>query len=433
MKKLLLLTVICCSLLHCEAKKTSEITIDIASEIVLGHKEIIHSEVLNEDREVWIHMPASYYDVLYTKPKYPVLYLLDGPAHFYAVSGMMKQLSSANGNSVVPEMIIVAISNTDRSRDLTPTSAGMDFFSGDSIQYASGGGAQFLEFMETELIPHIDKTYPAAPYRTFVGHSFGGLAVLNALITTPVLFDNYIAIDPSLWWDDQTFLKTITSNLSAPNFAGKSLYVGVANTMKAGMSIKKVVHDRTKSTAHIRSILEFVKDMETNKENGLHFDWKYYPEDGHGSVPLIATYDAFRFLFAWHELTGINQFFDPKATGTAADLIALITTHYQNISRHYGYKTCAPEAFLNSLGYEFMDMDAATEKAHAVFALNIKNFPNSSNVYDSMGDFQLAQLDSLQALALFQKALAVGDNEFSQEKIDLLKAKLKEGDPLPLK
>jgi len=433
MKKLLLLTVVCFSLLQCEAKKNSEITIDTDSEIVLGHKEIIYSEVLNEDREVWIHMPASYYDTLYTKTKYPVLYLLDGPEHFYAVSGMIKQLSNANGNSVVPEMIIVAISNTDRSRDLTPTPVTMDFFSGDSIQYASGGGAKFLDFMETELIPHIDNTYPAAPYRTFVGHSFGGLAVLNALATKPVLFDNYIAIDPSLWWDDQAFLRTITSNLSAPKFAGKSLYVGVANTMKPGMSIKKVVQDRTKSTVHIRSILEFVKDMEANKENSLHFNWKYYPEDGHGSVPLIATYDAFRFLFAWHELTGINQFFDPKTTATAADLIALITTHYKIISMHYGYKTCAPEALLNSLGYEFMEMDGATEKARAVFALNIKNFPNSSNVYDSMGDFQLAQLDSLQALALFQKALAVGENEFSQEKIDLLKAKLMGADPLPLK
>jgi hypothetical protein len=369
-------------------------------------------------------VPKSYADTLYKKTKYPVLYLLDGPAHFYSVTGMMKQFSSSNGNSIVPEMIIVAIANTNRSRDLTPTHVAMDFFSGDSIQYDSGGGTQFLNFMEKELIPYIDTTYPTAPYRTFVGHSFGGLAVLNALIRKPTLFDNYIAIDPSLWWENQSFLKTVESELSFNKFNGKSLYVGVANTMQAGMNMQEVEKDSTKSTAHIRSILEFVKSTETNKENGLNFDWKYYPKDGHGSVPLIAAYDAFHFLFPWHELTGINQFFNPESTASAGDLIELISAHYENVSQHYGFEALPPESLLNSLGYEFMTMEGATEKAHAVFDLNIQNFPNSANVYDSMGDFQLAQKDSLQALALFQKALTIGENGFSQEKIDLLKEKL---------
>jgi hypothetical protein len=424
MKKLLLLCVVTISLLCCKARKSDEIPTNKVDEIILGHKEMIHSALLNEDREYWIHVPHSDLDTMYTKTKYPVLYLLDGPAHFYSVTGMMKQLSSSNGNSTLPEMIVVAIANTNRSRDLTPTSVAMDFFSGDSIQYDSGGGAQFLDFIETELIPHIDTMYSTAPYRTFVGHSFGGLAVLNALIRKPALFDNYIAIDPSLWWENKAFLKTVASQLTSNSFNGKSLYVGVANTMSAEMNIKDVEKDSTKSTAHIRSILQFVKSMETNKENGLNFEWKYYPENSHGSVPLIATYDAFHFLFPWHELKGINQFFNPKSTATATDLIALINAHYENISRHYGYESLPPEALMNSLGYEFMTIEGASEKAHAVFDLNMQNFPTSSNVYDSMGDFQLAQKDSLQALELFQKALTIGENKFSQEKIDLLKDKL---------
>ena len=104
---------------------------------------------------------------------------MDGPGHFYSVTGMIKQLSTTNGNTIVPEMIIVAIPNTDRSRDLTPSHVDFDFFSGDSIQYSSDEGNKFLDFMEKELIPHIEKSSPASSYRTFVGHSFGGLSVLT--------------------------------------------------------------------------------------------------------------------------------------------------------------------------------------------------------------------------------------------------------------
>ena len=70
-------------------------------------------------------------------------------------------------------MIVVGIPNTNRGRDLTPTEVDIDFFTGDSIQYVSGGGNIFLDFIEKELIPYIDETYPTTPYRTFVGHSFG--------------------------------------------------------------------------------------------------------------------------------------------------------------------------------------------------------------------------------------------------------------------
>lgn len=422
MKKLLLITVIALSLVSCETKKPSEKTAEKDTKIVLGHKDVIHSDILNEDREVWIHLPASFSDNTFKKTTYPVLYLLDGPGHFYSVTGIIKRLSSSK---IVPEMIIVAIPNTKRSRDLTPTHVDLDFFSGDSIKYASGGGNKFLDFMEEELIPHIEKTYPAATYRTFVGHSFGGLSVINALISRQHLFDNYVAIDPSLWWDNQAFLKVADSILSVKKFEGKSLYVGVANTMDEGMKIKDVRKDTTKSTAHIRSILQFVNSMDAQNNNSLNFEWKYYKDDDHGSVPLITEYDALRFLFPWYRLKGMNQFFDPNSTSTADDLLHLINAHYKNVSNHFGSETLPPESFVNSLGYNFLRMPDKIDIANAMFTLNVKNYPNSSNVYDSMGDYHLAQQDSVKALELFTKALKVGVNEFSQEKIDMLKKNLK--------
>jgi predicted alpha/beta superfamily hydrolase len=354
--------------------------------------------------------------------KYPVLYLLDGPAHFYSVVGMIKQLSTTNGNTVLPEMIVVAIPNTNRDRDLTPTKVEIDFFTGDSSKYESGGGDLFLDFIEKELVPYIDKTYSTSTYRTLIGHSYGGLSVINALTTKQHLFNNFVAIDPSLWWDDMAYLKNIDSLLSAGNYASKGLYVGIANTMDEGMDIDNVVKDTTKYSTHIRSILKFVKSQDL-KNNGLRFDWKYYEDDSHGSVPLITEYDALRFLFSWYEFKGINSLYE--ASITIEESLELLRSHYDNVSKNMGYKISPNEALINSLGYFYIS-EQKLERAAAFFDLNIKNYPNSNNVYDSRGDCYLVEGDSLAALTSFKRALAIGKNGYTQEKIDKLSTSMKE-------
>lgn len=413
MKNLISLVVIIFTLVNCQLMKKPATT-DTTNQIIIGQIDSVYSNILDESRKIWVHVPESARNGS-GENKYPVLYLLDGPDHFYSVTGMIRQLSKVN--SILPEMIIVAIPNTNRDRDMTPTHV-------DSIQYSSGGGDIFLDFVENELIPHIEKTYPAATYRTFVGHSFGGLSVINALIRRPQLFNNYVAIDPSLWWDDQAFLWEADSTLSVNKFEGRALYVGVANTLDAEMKIDAVHLDTTKSSAHIRSILQFVKSIDTKEDNGLVFEWKYYNNDTHNSVALIAEYDALRFLFPWYTFERASQFYDPGSNATADELLELVNSHYENVSDRFGYTVLPAEAFINSAGYGLM-RNNMFEKASVFFDLNIQNYPGSSNVYDSRGDCYLAQQDSIKALELFIKALEVGNNIFSQEKIDLLKQKLK--------
>jgi len=99
-------------------------------------------------------------------------------------------MSFINGNTIFPEMIIVGIPIKDRFRDLTPSCDS-------SISQTSGGYNNFISFVEKELFPYINSTYPTAPYKIFIGHSLGGLTVVNTLMKFPGLFDSYIAIDPS--------------------------------------------------------------------------------------------------------------------------------------------------------------------------------------------------------------------------------------------
>ncbi|MBT1698736.1 prolyl oligopeptidase family serine peptidase [Fulvivirgaceae bacterium PWU4] len=264
-------------------------------DIVLGKKEKIHSEILQEDREIWVHVPDEYDEQGDGSGKqYPVLYLLDGDAHFYSVVGLMHQMSSVNGNDVCPKMIVVAIPNTNRTRDLTPThveSKGADstFFK------PSGGGEKFTSFLAEELIPYIEKHYPATDNRVLIGHSLGGLMAINTMMHHSDLFKKYIAIDPSLWWDDHKSLEGYEQALRQKDLHGRSLFIGVANTIS--MDTVQALKDTTERTDHFRSIIRFANDLQQVKNHGLDWSYKYYGQEGHGSVPLITEYDAFYFIF----------------------------------------------------------------------------------------------------------------------------------------
>src|SRR4051812_32230438 len=277
------------------------------NKIVIGKIDSVYSNILNEQRKVWIYTPDMTSGDHDSSRRYPVLYLLDGDAHFPSVAGLVQQLSQANGNTIYPEMIIVGIPNTDRTRDLTPTPITSDPPMMDSnSSKTSGGGENFVAFMEKELMPHIDSAYPTAPHKVLVGHSFGGLTVMNVLTNHTKLFNSYIAIDPSMWYDHQRFLAATKQKITAKKFDGTRLYVGIANTMPGGMTLDKLKKDTTADTRHIRSIFEMDKFIKGHSQNGLQYTSKYYGDDNHGSVPLISEYDGLRFIFNYYRfnLTG---------------------------------------------------------------------------------------------------------------------------------
>lgn len=419
MKNLLLFAFIFISLISCKQDDKSVGKEIQKNDIVIGKVDSIYSKILGESRELWIHIPESASDSSAYKTKYPVLYLLDGPSNFNSVTGIVQHLSN---NMIVPEMIIVGIANTNRSLDMTPTKVDINVMSGDSIQYPSGGGNKFLDFIEKELIPHVEEKYPATNYKTFVGHSFGGLSVVNALINRKELFNNYVAIDPSLWWDDRAFLNVADSILTKNKFDNKSLYVGIANTMEAGMNIDKVQNESipdTYFTVHIKSVLQFVNSLDTKKDNGLLFKWKYYENDDHGSVPFITEYDALKFLFSWYKLNEVNDFYSENSTLNSQEILDLINSHYLNISEKFGYEVIPPEKYINSIGNGFMYSNMP-EKANALLNLNIKNYPKSANVFESMGDYYLFQSDTLNAIKEFKKGLEIGENKTLMKKLENL-------------
>ena len=385
--------------------------------IVIGHIDSLSSKILNEKRKIWVHLPDSYKNRVYAKRRYPVVYLLDGDSHFPSVVGMIHQLSTVNGNTICPEMIVVGIPNTNRLRDLTPTpGGGMIPSAADSTRRKnSGGGEQFTAFIEGELIPHIDSLYPTEPYKVFIGHSLGGLLVINTLIHHPNLFNAYVAIDPSMWWAKQKLLTTTKQLIASQKYAGKALFVGIANTMNSEMDTLRVQADTSGSTTHIRSILALDRLLRANGQTGLRYQGKYYGLDDHSSVPLITEYDALHFIFASYRFKLTDQDYEEDNTRLADKL----TTHFTAATRQLGYTLKPPERLVNELG-TYMVSQQKFKKAESLFKLNVANYPASFNAYDSYGDYFVAKKDTVRAIANFRKALLLKETPATRKKLTAL-------------
>ncbi|MEO6849573.1 MAG: alpha/beta hydrolase-fold protein [Mucilaginibacter sp.] len=282
------------------------------SRIVLGKAHILASKILNEKRKIWVYTPPGMSDPENRDKRYPVIYMLDGNAHFSWSNKTAQQLCGISGIRVCRDMIIVAITNTDRIRDFTPTPSSIGP-EGNPVKAfeTSGGGEVFIDFIEKELVPYIDSVYPTDHYKAIFGHSLGGLTVMNILINRPGLFDAYVAIEPSMWWDGKKLLKQAHGALKNITFNGRKLYLGIANTMPDGMSFQEVRADNSGATAHMRSVLELANMLEANPGNGLKYASEYYSDCDHGSVTHKAGYDALSFLFGVGEdgemAQGINH------------------------------------------------------------------------------------------------------------------------------
>jgi predicted alpha/beta superfamily hydrolase len=404
MKKISLAYLLCCSLFIVNGQNSNNINI--------GKIDSINSKILNEQRKIWIHVPEDNSNGLYEKKSYPVVYLLDGESHFYSVVGMLRQLSTSNGNTICPKMIVVGIPNTNRTRDLTPTKGKPGLWVNSNTIANSGGGESFMSFIQKELIPYINSNYPTQPYRMLIGHSYGGLTVMNTLIHQPNLFDAYVAIDPSMWWDDRSLLSKIKKNTFIEKYDKKKLFLGIANGMKEGMDISNVQKDTTNQTQHIRAILELNTFLNKDTQKRLSYKGKYYENDDHGSVPLITEYDAFRFIFDFYKFkTSPEEFLNPEY-----DFLNKIVNHFIKVSKELKTKVNPNAAFINSLGYHRINIKQF-KQAEDFFKLNVSNYPKNYMVYDSLGDLYAVNGEKEKAIENYKKSISLNKDSVSKNKL----------------
>lgn len=373
--------------------------------VSIGKIYHINSEILGEEREIWVHVPQEEGEG-YAPPQYPVVYLLDGQGHFYTTVGLMHQLSTTNGNTLSPQMIIVGIANKNqdqRTRDLTPTAVTESIYVTPEMIKTSGGGERFTTFLEKELFPWVEQNFPTAPYRMLIGHSYGGLMVVNTLLHHPELFNSYLCLDPSLWWDNQKLVNQFANTIDTLSLQGKYFYLAMANTLQPGISFAAADTVDHPMLTHIKAIIRLKKILEAAPQTGLQWAWKFYPEENHQELPMLASYEGFRFFFREHkapELVGMFSSPDPPT--------AIIEAHYARLSQVFGYPISPSERQIELIASVFGDLQQY-DREKMLLEMNLKNYPKSIRSMELMGDYYSRR--SQPELARKWYLLALDENE----------------------
>lgn len=311
--------------------------------VTIGEQFTIESTILDEQRSFIVGVPQGYES---SEASYPVLYVLDGSQHFHYTTGITEFLAA---NQFIPQMIVVAVNNTDRRRDLTPPS---QVPSEQQRVPTHGGADRFKRYISEELMPWVEQHYRTHPYKVLVGHSFGGLFAIHTLTTNPELFNAYIAISPSLQWNDQGMVR------QAERFLGETRQLPVSLYMTAG-------NEGAEMLGGIRK-LAGVLDSASPTEFLWQFD--HMPRETHGSVPHRSTYQGLEFVFSYWALR------NPYEVYTRYGLEAVEQFHALGDQR-YGVDRGIPTL---TLSYLLGDMVRADDLEGAVALMDLPSTRDNS-------------------------------------------------------
>ncbi len=331
----------------------------------------IKSEILNENRRIYIQLPESYEQ---SNMKYPVLFIMDGEWLFHLANAHQRYYSYDEVTDInIPPMIVVGIENTDRDRDYVPTpNSGNEYFSP-----TAGSADNFLKFLETELIPMLDDRYKTAPHRGLIGWSFSGLFTAYAAVTKPELFNTYLCISPAVWWDNDLVFK----KFEEIKFEHPENFVFTLGSNE----VDGWVHTST------TRLLKRFKDLPIH-----NMTVKHIPLEGVGH--------------SWGVAAAMNQGIQSLYSGfiPPGDVIMNnlddIKAYYKELSQKWGYEVTPPESVFNNVAFNLWGNDEK-EQATRLLRIAIKYNSESSLSLFYLGRFLIIQENLSEGLKFLQLAL----------------------------
>jgi predicted alpha/beta superfamily hydrolase len=375
---------------------TSSLAADNGKDIVIGKSVSIRSKILDEERTIYIHTPGGYED---GDEEYPVLYILDGMPYFQMSVGVMKYHTMFH---VLPKMIVVGIPNTDRNRDLTPTNS--NIYQGEKVDWLknTGGADNMLRFVKDELFPYIETNYRTQAFRIIAGHSFGALFAAHGLLSQPELFNAYICISTSLWFDDNILTRKLESIKPPVSFPNRFLYLSVGGK---------------EDSKQLNANHEFVNCLREQQPEGLTWTFDYLDEEDHGSQGLKAMINGLEFVYAtWKQPSYEYE----------KGLVS-VSNHFDRLSKLYGYVIPVPKDHVINYGYTMLNKKEY-RSAIEFFDYYASRFPNDPNAFDCLGE-SYERMEQLQtALDNYEKAceIAKANNDPRLETFEANRARVEE-------
>ncbi len=240
-----------------------------------GSQLTLNSGILKENRSILIHLPDNYES---SGLSYPVIYRFDGDKKLMhkTVSDLSK-LSSKSEN--IPDMIVVAIENTQRDRDMWPTH-GMYYPESQPL-----GAENFLAFIEEELIPYVETNYRTTKKRIVCGQSLSAVFTLYTFLSKPYLFDSYIACSGA-FPGCEPFFKELSNTAfqQSSEFDNKKLFI--THGLKDPLDADGTIH---------RQMTDFSESVKKNLGKKVSCKYLFYEKEGH--VPADSFRDGVAFLF----------------------------------------------------------------------------------------------------------------------------------------
>ena len=347
---------------HVDAQETGK--------VIIGDELTLFSEILDEERTIYIYLPESY---LVSTFEYPVLYLLDAEWDFHHTTGTVEFLSGAGK---IPELIVVGIVNTNRSRDLTPEAPN------DSVSQAFwgeiGGAADFRLFIKNELIPFVDSTYRTVEYNLLRGQSFGGLFGIFDLFATDPCFNAYMLTSPSVRWNDNIFFKQMEAKDFEPNDRTK-LYIGEAEF----------------DWGDNNGIKAFSDIWNNRLSNTNYFHHKLYHGEGHSSLVFEATLDGLKFIY---------RNWSPHDSIMNSSQLANLTDHYSRLSDEFNYEIKVPmDQIIRLANNQLRKKNYKT--GIKIAKKNVELYPDQPQAYWHLGDAYFLSGMKKESHPYFEEAL----------------------------
>lgn len=335
--------------------------------VTLGKTDSFQSKVLNKAIPLTIHLPENYDN---TRQNYPVLYMMG--SNYRTRFAMLASTLDYMGDNQIPPMILIGVDLPEGNSILIP-----DRDTGDS-SIPDG----YIDFFETELMPHVEKKYRAAPFRILFGASNSGLFSAYTLLKNPNLFNSYMASSPMLGW--------------VPEILKKQIEDGPLNRLSENRFLHFIYSDDDFDRV-TKFVPDFSRVLNEHKPDALSYNVIKMENQGH--VPAM---DYITLLLAQY------PDFKPREN---LDSLNKVQGHFAMLSKRYGYKILPPISMVFDLGID-LALSKKFKEGEQVFQYSLQIYPEDKQSYLGMGVLRREQGNNEKAKALFKQALKI-DPEYS--------------------
>ncbi|WP_411030129.1 alpha/beta hydrolase-fold protein [Spongiimicrobium sp. 3-5] len=334
----------------------------------------LSSNILNEDREVYVQLPLSYDP----QAKYPVVFLTDAQFHFNMVSDALQMLYQGG----FPKVILVGIPHKDRLKDLTASKT--------DESPTSGGALSFLRFIKEELLPELSAKYAISKYKVLMGHSAGGLFSVFAMVNEPLLFNAHIAITPTVRWDNLAIFKTFPVRFFDDFVTQKKrLFLGLGN---------EVGKER-------EGVVQLKELFESHLADSPQFTYTEFLDESHSTVPWVGYWAGLKTVFGAFKLSNYR------------DLpLDDIVKYYARVGAEYDADIRVPQRILLDLGTTAMEKKEYS-LAKIIFEYYSENYPKIPFPKRYLGDIHFEQGNFKTAKNCYLQALDIFPSEYVKSKI----------------